>query len=172
MTVEIIGALVAIVSAIVSFYYARRAHRSNIEANDHAKRANDIAVGQAENELRRDITAARVRFEDICADAEEITRGRTPDQITEDDKHRLRTLSLRQKSACEDYLNAYENACTKYLDNKIDTQRFEKSYASEIRNLFEPPANAFSSFLHPEGVSRFKALWKVYHRWNDLENRP
>ncbi len=178
MSAETISAFVAAVSAIVSFYYAHKAHHSNLEAaknastaNEHARRANAIAIGQAENELRRDITAVRIRFEDICSAAEEITQGRSPDQLSEVEKARLKPIILRQKSACEDYLNAYENASTKYLDNKIDTTRFEKSYASEIRNLFEPSTNAFSSYLHPEGVSRFKAIWKVYKKWNDLENR-
>lgn len=178
MSAEAISAIIAAISALVSFYFALKAHHSNMEAaknastaNDHAKRANDIAIGQAENELRRDITDARTRFEDICAAAEEITRGRPRTKLSETEKTRLKPILMRQKSACENYLNAYENACTKYLDNKIDTERFEKSYASEIRNLFEPPSNAFSSFLHPEGVSRFKALWKVYRKWNDLENR-
>lgn len=178
MSAETISAIIAAISALVSFYFAYKAHQSNVEAgknantaNDHAKRANDIALGQAENELRRDITNARTRFEDICAAAEEITQGRTPEQLSEPEKNRLRPTLLRQKSACEDYLNTYENACSKYIDNKIDTVRFEKSYVSEIRNLFEPATNAFASYLHPEGTSRFKALWKVYHKWNDLENR-
>ncbi len=172
MSVEVVSAIIAVLSAIVSAYFANEARKSDTQANGHAKKANDIAVGQAENELRRDITAARIRYEDASAAAEEVVQGRTPDKLTEADKLKLRQIQTRQKSACEDYLNAYENACTKYIDGKIDRDRFEKSYASEIRNLFEPPTNAFAPFLHPEGVSRFKALWKVYRSWNDLENRP
>jgi len=172
-----IAAFVSIVALIFSIYFSRKAQQYNIEAsnsateaNQQAKIANDIALGQAENDLRRDIANAKIRYEDICAEAEEITQGKLLQELTSDEKKLLSPKLKRMKSYLEEYLNTYENACTKYLDKKIDTTRFKKSYVSEIRNLFEPPTNAFKDFLHPEGTSRFKGLWKVYKEWNDLEN--
>ena len=172
-----ISALISLVSLGFSIYFSQKAKQYNKnasnsadKANQQAKIANDIAIGQAENDLRRDITNAKIRYEDICSEAEEITHGKSPQELAPEEKKRLNPKCKRMKSYLEEYLNSYENACSKYLDKKIDTSRFKKSYVSEIRNLFEPPDNAFKDFLHPQGTSRFKALWKVYKEWNDLEN--
>ncbi|MDR2569884.1 MAG: hypothetical protein LBD23_06250, partial [Oscillospiraceae bacterium] len=37
--------------------------------------------------------------------------------------------------AIETNLNAYDEACAKYKDGKIDQVRFQKTYQAEIRNL-------------------------------------
>ena len=75
------------------------------------------------------------------------------------------------KSSVEDWLNAYEEACMKYLDKKLDKIRFRKSFRSEIRNIVEEKNknNPMYSLIHPEGTSKYEAIWKVYHEWEDLE---
>lgn len=164
-----IAAIISIIALLFSIKYSKKSFKSATDANKNAELANNVAIGQAENELRRDIADSKRRYEDICEQIEEITQGKLPIELTEEERKKLAPKSKRMKSCLEEYLNSYENACSKYLDNKIDTIRFKKSYVSEIRNLFEPSKNAFESFLHPEGTSRFKALWKVYKEWNDLE---
>ena len=42
-------------------------------------------------------------------------------------------------SAEEMYRNAYEDACAKYIDRKIDVERFEKMYKHEIYKLVNDP---------------------------------
>ena len=122
--------------------------------------------------MRSAISHARDRFEDVSATIEEIVDGRLPSELEERDLRRLKPARARQKSAMENLLNAYENSCMKYLDDKIDKKRFKQTYFAEIRRIFEPPDNAFKTFLHPEGISKFKALWKVYREWYDVENNP
>lgn len=172
-----ISALISLGSLGFSIYYSHKANQYNknasnsaVIANEQSKIANDIAIGQAENDLRRDIINARNRYEDICSEAEEITQGKPPQELTLEEKKRLAPKLKRMSSCLEGLLNSYENACSKYLDKKIDTLRFKKSYISEIRTLFEQADERVKSFLNPEGTSRFKALWKVYREWNDLEN--
>lgn len=174
--IAIISAAISLISMLFAIYYSHRASGSAAEANKQAneanrqaKVANDVAFGQAENDLRRDIAAAKIRYEDFCVDMEEVVKGKSPQELTEEDRKILNPKVKRMKSALEEYLNTYENACSKYLDKKIDVTRFKKSYFSEIRNLFEPPDNAFYKFLHPEGTSRYKALWIVYKEWYNLE---
>lgn len=67
----------------------------------------------------------------------------------------------------ESYLNAYEDACGKYLDKKIDEVRFKKSYISEIKNICEK--ELYNAFMQPESTSKYTAIWKVYKEWNNLE---
>lgn len=70
------------------------------------------------------------------------------------------------ESARELNLNAYEEACAKYLDGKVDKKRFKKNYHVEIRNLVENDNNK-DKF---DGVtSKYKCILEVYEEWNNLE---
>jgi len=60
----------------------------------------------------------------------------------------------------------YEDGCAKYLDEKIDKDRFKKTYQVEIRNLLE--ANDLKAYFDPHS-SRYKAIIKVYSAWENLE---
>ena len=70
------------------------------------------------------------------------------------------------ESAKQDYLNSYEEACVKYLDNKVDKLRFRKTYYIEIQNIVtkEPYKATFNSFS-----STYTAIKKVYDEWFNLE---
>jgi len=69
-------------------------------------------------------------------------------------------------SAIENNLNAYEGACTIYLDDKIDKERFKKTYRTEIKRLVE---NSGMKQYFDATTSRFKGILKVYKEWEDLE---
>jgi len=100
---------------------------------------------------------------------DEIRIGRRDDQLKADEKRRLSGMTKAYREALEDHLNAYENACTKYIDGKIDRQRFRQSYVTEIRNLCEQKQGTIHDLLHPESTSRFEAIWKVYKEWHRHE---
>ena len=63
----------------------------------------------------------------------------------------------------EDLLNAYDEACAKYIDKKVDRERFYKTYMHEIRQLVdnEPYNKKFN-----EKSCKFDAILKVYNEWN------
>lgn len=63
----------------------------------------------------------------------------------------------------EDLLNAYEEACAKYIDNKVDKKRFYKMYVSEIRQLVE---NEPYKKIFNEIGCKFDAIINVYNKWN------
>ena len=62
----------------------------------------------------------------------------------------------------EVYRNAYEDACGKYNDGKIDKERFRLMYQTEIRRLVEeePHKEFYSSNQSP-----YDATLKVYNEW-------
>jgi ribosomal protein L17 len=70
------------------------------------------------------------------------------------------------ESALENNINAYEEACAKYLDGKVDKKRFKKTYCTEIRQLVESKdlKKYFDSI-----TTRYKAVVKVYDEWENLE---
>jgi hypothetical protein len=67
-------------------------------AAESAKRANDIASGQADNEL----STARHRYEDAAAMLEGLVAGRQPNQITDaSEKAQFEALACRARSAAD-----------------------------------------------------------------------
>lgn len=129
-----------------------------------------VAMGQAETSLRTSIRVTRQSVRDLTIQISSLLDGRRDDQLRAEDRRRLQPLANAFKDAVEENLNAYEDACAKYLDRKIDRKRFQKMYITEIRNLIECDSeNVMHEMLHPEGTSRFRAIWKVYHRWHNLE---
>ncbi len=77
----------------------------------------------------------------------------------------METLEKALRSAVEDNLNAYEDACGKYLDGKIDKTRFKKTYNSEIQNLYTGEKSMIADLMLPDATSNFQAIWKVYKEW-------
>lgn len=65
----------------------------------------------------------------------------------------------------QEILNAYEVACMKYLDEKIDTERFQKTYSQEVRQIFENPS--YTPLLSK--TNSFHALKKVNDKWHNPE---
>lgn len=104
------------------------------------------ASGQIEIDIRNMITSARNRYEDLSINS----------NVTE---------SVLD-SALENLLNAYDEACAKYLDSKVDKKRFRNNYYTEIKNLVE---NKDTKPYYDTIDSKFQATIKVYEEWNNLE---
>ena len=65
-------------------------------------------------------------------------------------------------AAEEVYRNAYEDACGKYIDGKIDKERFKKFYQIEIRRLVEEEPN---SKYYANNQSPYSSTLSVYKEW-------
>lgn len=168
----VISATVGVVTVFINSANANKAAASSTKASDSAERSNQISMGQAENGLRAAITSCRERFEDVSFHMEQFVQGRLPEVLTDDEKRHVRAIDARRASSLEAVANAYEIACSQYIDGKVDQERFKKTFFVEIRQLVENPETSFQRLFHPEGISRFKAIWRVYHEWYDLENAP
>ncbi|MCR4457562.1 hypothetical protein [Pseudescherichia sp. L3] len=66
----------------------------------------------------------------------------------------------------ETVLNAYDIACQRYLDGKLDKTRFESTYKRVIGKLFENPL--YQPVLSKRKI-QYSALNKVNDALNDLE---
>ena len=98
-----------------------------------------ISQGNIELQIREMISSAKYRF---------LEQGTRSPQLFD--------------ALNEDILNAYDEACAKYIDRKVDQKRFEKMYQHEIENLVEDPVYA-EKFKMP--ASRYDAILKVYNKW-------
>lgn len=167
--ISAISAGVAFASLLGTMFFSWRASKSSKTAIENAERANQIATGQTETSLRELISASRTRMEDAGYKIHDLLRGRNKEELTEAELHHLSFLESSWRSAVEDHLNAYEDACGKYLDKKTDPTRFKKAYISEVATLCSPSHESFARLLHPESTSKYEAIWKVYKMWHRHE---
>lgn len=113
--------------------------------------------------LRDSIRSADEKIMDCSADMDALL---SKTDLTDEEKSQLDFKAKRFNAAVENYLNAYEEACAKYVDKKVDKDRFKKMYFSEIRKLVEN--EKFTQYFNPV-TSRYKVTLKVYGEWYNLE---
>ena len=66
----------------------------------------------------------------------------------------------------EEILNIYENFCAHYIDGNIDKSRFEKSYARDIRQIFEN--SNFKDFLDTD-TTAYPCIREVYRKLSQAQ---
>ena len=145
---EIIAVVISVVGlglSIWSIIKARSAHKiaqGQIELNIH----------QLLNQAKKDEMEISILIAEKCSD----------------NSSEIKSIILSAlNTAIERTLNAYEEACAKYLDGKVDKERFKKNYHIEIRQLVE---NKNHKKHFDPTTSVYKAILKVYEEWNNLEN--
>ncbi len=159
------SAAVSSVCAIVSFYFARKASKSEKLARHYEASANRIAIGQSESMIYDNIAKARTQIEEASMEIARFLTAKKPSELNESETQFLEVLRQRQASVTENYINVYEVACGAYIDNKIDKRRFQETYTDDIKSLCEKPA--FKRQMQPEGTSKYNTIWKVYHSWGN-----
>ena len=140
IVIAAIGLIISIISIMMSF----SAHK--------------ISQGQIELEIHQLINQAQKDVLDISI----VMVEKLPDNS----KDAKIMIKKALNAAYERNLNAYEEACAKYLDNKVDKDRFKKNYHLDIRNLVQN--EQFQDKINPL-TSPYKAILKVYNEWNNLE---
>ncbi len=142
---EIISIVISAIALLVSI-------ASFIKSSAADKTANDLTKGQVEMQIRGMITAAKEHFAEMSNQL-----AANPDNST---------LKASVIAALENVANAYDEACAKYLDGKVDKQTFKRMYVNELRNWVESE-DVKEKYIMPQ--SKFHATVKVYDEWNNLE---
>lgn len=115
-------------------------------------RYNKLIQGQVEIQIRERITNARIRYEDLTIQYMKVFG---------DD-----LIKTVYESTKEEFLNSYDEACQKYLDKKVDKERFKKSYFVEIQSIVR---NETFKKNYDTQSTPYKATVKVYGEWFNLE---
>ena len=165
---EIVAVIVSVFAFVVTLvnmvFYIKLTTKYNVlvqEQNNISLEQNKISQGQAETQMRELIMGARQEVS-ICSE-------KLVNCALADNKHSSQLQTVYQKmfdTAQEDLRNAYEEACSRYLDEKVDKERFKRMYYSEIQNLVE---NKDQIEYFDTVKSRYKCILKVYKEWFDLE---
>lgn len=141
---EIVAVVISVISIIMSIISLIKAWKADKIAQGQI----EISIHQLINQTKKDVMDISVIVsEKLSANKEEIEEA----------------LKQALKTAQEQNLNAYEEACAKYLDGKVDKERFKKNYSVEIRQLVEKYSEKYGA------TTPYKATIKVYNKWNNLE---
>lgn len=174
--IGLVSGIVSFLSFVGSMIFAYLASRSRNAAKKQADRANVlaensnlIAMGQAEANLRSAISKERTHVGKAATELSEFLGEKSPEELSESEQGAWKVLQSQYHSEIEDLLNAYEQACSAYLDGKVDKERFKKNYVNELPNLCDPDTAHFAKHMFPEATSRFEAIWKVYREWHKHE---
>ena len=163
--IAVVAAAISVISIFVSGSYAAKAVNAS-------NRADDIAMGQAETQLRASITSTQQSVQQAAIPLAALLKGRKPTDLEETENGIYGAYLSSFDLAVEWQLNAYEDACAKYRDKKIDQKRFKQNFFHEIRKLCEEKTGTIARLMQPSNTSKYKAIWAVYTEWNDLEMNP
>ena len=136
---EIVAVIVSVFAFVVTLvnmvFYIKLTTKYNVlvqEQNNISLEQNKISQGQAETQMRELIMGARQEVS-ICSE-------KLVNCVLKENENPSQLQTVYQKmfdAAQEDLRNAYEEACSRYLDGKVDKERFRRMYYSEIQNLVE-----------------------------------
>lgn len=85
---------------------------------------------------------------------------------SEEEEKTLEGLRRIFNAHVEANINAYEEACAKYIDGKVDRKRFKKNYQVAIRQLVKKAE--YEKYF--DGIkSEYHAILKVYKEWEHRE---
>jgi hypothetical protein len=157
---------IAIAALIVSILSAVFAWVASNKANKLAKENTNIQHGLIELELRQAIEGSKSKINDVGIIMAPLKAKSNKGTISEEDKEILSIYDKNLDAAIQTMLNTYDDACSKYLDYKVDRVRFKKNYHIEIRNLLE--RQELKEYFDPL-TSRYKPILKVYDEWNNQE---
>ena len=169
---QIIGIIVPIIISIVAIVFSciasAKANKANIEANRISSQNvalvaenTRLSNGNMEIQVREMISEARRFFFFFI-------QNKLMSRINSDIAKNPSLVELVDnllRDAQQDYLNAYEEACMKYIDGKIDKTRFRKTYFEEIRNIVRDK-NFKEQF---DFSSTYYAIKQVYDEWSNPE---
>lgn len=153
---DVVAVLVAAFALLVSWRSLRVSKKSLAVNTRLANEANRIA----DTQLQTARAALEGQLRSTIADAlsKMVDAGLAFSENKEDE-----ALEAAYLSAQEMYRNAYEDACAKYNEGRIDPESFHRLYYYEIQSLVEN--KHFRSAYFPFDRSKHVETVKVYSDW-------
>ncbi|WP_354624508.1 hypothetical protein [Psychromonas sp. MME2] len=119
-----------------------------------------------ELEMRQAIENAKSKVNEINIIMAPLIAKQDAGNIDDEGEFTLKSYSKSFNAAVQTLMNTYDDACSKYIDNKVDKNRFKKNYKYEIRNLLEN--KELKEYFDPL-TSRYKPILNVYTEWENSE---
>ncbi|WP_369434531.1 hypothetical protein [Psychromonas sp. MME1] len=158
--------IIASISLIVSIGAVIFAKLSSSKANSIAQDNLNLQFGMVELEMRQAIENAKSKVNEINIIMAPLIAKQDAGNIDDEGEFTLKSYSKSFNAAVQTLMNTYDDACSKYIDNKVDKNRFKKNYKYEIRNLLEN--KELKEYFDPL-TSRYKPILNVYTEWENSE---
>lgn len=149
-----LSVIVSFTAVCLSYHASQKSQVIATVANEMQVRQLEMQHGQVEMQMREMISIAKSRYQDKAVELANTIESDFAQNVL--------------KAVKEDVSNAYDEACAKYIDNKVDRERFKKMYHDEIRQWVSNEVNK-ADYIEPH--TKFHATNLVYQEWNNLEIR-
>lgn len=163
-TYEILSTVTASLALVVSVAAFLKASAASERSNSIAAENLKLVHAQVENEVNNQIREATNRLQDFMTDNVDFF-NKPEASLTAAEKKKRTRLKKVAESLIEEYLNAYDQACQKYRDGKIDKVRFKKNYDRHIQRIGEDKDYG-ARIRHGHD---YAALRSVYDEWENHE---
>ena len=127
---EIAKFILSCLTLIVSIIAICISVSANSKSKENADENTRIANGKIELQIRNMISDSRRHLTSCIHELVALKKNNENQELTEN-------VQAIYESAKQDYLNSYEEACSKYLDNKVDKTRFKKHIQSKFEILLK-----------------------------------
>ncbi|WP_429036844.1 hypothetical protein [Aeromonas veronii] len=163
MAMNIITLVLSSLAILVSIYSAVQYRRANITAknalriSEDANRVQKDALSLQEAALESQITSS------IAAATGMVQQALLTLSNVSEEAHNYEIFKKNYTASQEVWLNAYDQACMSYRENKLNKGTFKKTYQVPIRNIVEN--QDLEHFLHPADKSKYQSILIVYREW-------
>ncbi|EHN6182267.1 hypothetical protein KJF03_000930 [Salmonella enterica] len=159
---NIYSLIVSIIALLLSVYTFIKSRRDVKVAQQNASEALKLQYGAIELQIRTGITSARNTINNMAPILSPYLAKKQSGLLSDEEAYTLELLYKTYDSCIEDLLNQYDEACQKYIDDKVDKLMFKKTYFNEINNIIS--SNDLSSYYNVL-TSKYKATLSVYNKW-------
>lgn len=137
-----------------------------IIAKRSSSRTFKLQSATTETEISNSIENAKARLNDMALSLTALTAKEESGALDAVEKSTLDKQRIILGSAEQSLVNAYDHACSKYIDGKVDKGRFKKNYQIEIRRLVqnEELKHRFDPITSPH-----RPILNVYEEWENPE---
>jgi cbb3-type cytochrome oxidase subunit 3 len=164
------------VAACCSAYYAYGAVQKSKAANataDTAQKTADQAFknsqGDSEILIHTSLSDALRRQDEAFVKLIEMQLNYPREKPDDEEHFAVKAYATLSESTVQGYLNAFDIACQRYLDGKLDKKRFKKTYGARIKELFSEE-KGYKKFLLDISSTKYHALHTVNNQFHNLEN--
>lgn len=162
-----VSLLISIGALVMSVYAAQKANRIAADQLRLSGEQLSLQHAQVEMEFRTTIENSRHRVEEFASSNAKLL-AQDPTLLAGEDLRVREALRQTLRSMIESYLTVLNSACQAFLDKKLDTDRFRKSYQHELREAVQ--AEVHAEFFRAGHV--YHALMMVHDEWENLERKP
>lgn len=160
---EIITLVVSMLALLVSAYAAYQYRKANTHAKEALTNANK-ALDMQRTSLSLEEAALEMQLQANIASAhDKVQQAVLALSNKAENDVNYHVFEQNYRTAQENWLNAYDQACMSFLEDKINKTTFKKAYHVPIRNIIEE--FGASKFFTPQNLSPYQSILKCFDEW-------